>query len=125
MEKQAIQTVEAYIESFPKETMIKLTQIRNLIRECVPCVEEKLSWGAPTYDLDGYLLQFAAYQKHIGFYTTPTVMKHFEAELQAYETNDKNTLKLSITSPLPLDLLKKMILYRVEEKNYHKKKENC
>lgn len=116
MKKQTIQTVEAYIESFPKDTKVLLMQIRGLIRECVPCVEEKMSWGAPTYYLDGYLLQFAAYQKHIGFYTTPAVMKHFEAELQAYETNDKNTLKLSLSSPLPEDLLKKMILFRVEEK---------
>lgn len=107
--------VEAYIEGFPADTAHKLRELRALIMECVPDVEEKLSWGASTYYLDGYLLQFAAYQKHIGFYTTPAVLQHFESELLTYETNKKNTMKLPLFSPLPTELLKRMILYRVKE----------
>lgn len=125
MDKQEIQTVEAYIESFPNDTAHKLRDLRTLIMECVPDVVEKLSWGAPTYYLDGYLLQFAAYQKHIGFYTTPAVIQHFESELLSYETNKKNTMKLPLSSPLPIKLLKRMILFRVEEQQSSKKqKEN-
>lgn len=125
MGKQEIQTVEAYIESFPDDTAQKLRELRALVMECVPDVEEKLSWGAPTYYLDGYLLQFAAYQKHIGFYTTPAVIQHFASELLSYETNKKNTMKLPLSFPLPMKLLKRMILFRVEEHQSSKKqKEN-
>lgn len=115
MAKCEFQNVEEYIVSFDQETAAKLSRLRELIMQCVPDVEEKLAWGAPTYYHNGYLLQFAGNKKHIGFYVTPTVLTSFKEELQGYKTNEKNTLQLPLDQPLPEELLCKIIHCRLKE----------
>ena len=112
-----MKTVDEYINEFESPIKEQLTILRNIIKETIPDVEERLSWGAPTYYYHGYLIQFAGYKKHIGFYTTPTTIKKYKEELKEYKTNNKNTTQFPINKPLPTELIKKMILFRVEENN--------
>lgn len=112
-----MKTVDEYINDFENPIKDQLIILRNIIKETIPDVEEKLSWGAPTYYYHGYLIQFAGYKKHIGFYTTPSTIEKFKEELKGYKTNSKNTTQFPIDKPLPTELIKKMILFRVEENN--------
>ena len=63
-------TVDEYINSFYQQIQINLIKLRKIIKETAPEAQEKISWGVPTYFQDGFLVQFAAYKKHIGFYTS-------------------------------------------------------
>ena len=105
--------IEAYIQGFPSTTQDKLQQLRKLIKEVDPEVEEKLAWGVPTFYDHGYLLQIAAYQKHIGFYTNPEALQHFEKRLAAYKTNQKNTTHLPIDVDIDETLIKDMVRFCV------------
>lgn len=108
-------SVEEYILQFEEPIQEKLRLCRNIILETVPHVQEKISWGVPTYYLNGYLLQFAACQKFLGFYVSPHTIAHFQNELKAYPTNKKNTIHFSYQQALPIKLIKAIIQYRVLE----------
>lgn len=107
--------VDTYIEQFPHEVKLKLLQLRKIIKETVPLAEEKIAWGAPTYYLNGYLIQFAGYKSHIGFYTTPSTLTYFQEELKEFKTNGKNTMQILVHQDIPVDLIRRMIAYRVQE----------
>ncbi|EEF69729.1 hypothetical protein HOLDEFILI_00062 [Holdemania filiformis DSM 12042] len=116
MKTEKRESVEDYLCSFPEKQRDLLNQLRMLIKKTMPQIEEKLSWGAPTYVLEGrYCLQFAGYQKHLGFYTSPATIRQFQTDLKPYKTNEKNTLQLRWDQPLPEDLLIKMIQFRAEK----------
>jgi uncharacterized protein YdhG (YjbR/CyaY superfamily) len=60
------------------------------------------------------LVYFAAFEKHIGFYATPTGHVAFKNELSKYKTG-KGSVQFPLTEPLPLDLVKRIVQFRVKE----------
>jgi len=74
----------------------------------------------PTFFLNGNLVHFAAYSEHIGFYPTPSGIDAFKSELSKYK-NAKGSVQFPIEEPLPIELIKKIVKFRVEE-NINKKK---
>ena len=60
--------IDDYIATFPQNVQHKLRELRSAIREAAPQAEESISYGMPTFKLNGDLVHFAAYNKHIGFY---------------------------------------------------------
>ena len=67
-----------------------------------------------TFKLNGNLVHFAAYKNHIGFYPTPSGIEAFKNELSEYELS-KGTIKFPLNAPLPFDLIKKIVEFRVRE----------
>lgn len=110
-----ISTVDEYVASFSDDIQTRMITIRNIIKKVAPHALEKISWGAPTYYLNGYFVQYAGYKKHIGFYTTPTTIEAFKEELTQYKTNTKNTVQFPHNMPLPGDLIERMVEYRTKE----------
>lgn len=107
--------VSAYIATFPKETAAKLTALRALVQKSAPKAEEKIAYGMPAYKLAGRpLVYFAAFKKHIGFFPTPSAVEYFKKELVGYKTS-KGTIQFPLDKPLPLPLIKKIVLFRVKE----------
>ena len=72
MGKPSIQTIEEYISQFPDEMQLKLNRLRKIINQTAPSADERLAWGVPTYYQRGFLVEFAAFKNHIGFYWSPT-----------------------------------------------------
>lgn len=68
----------------------------------------------PTYVLKGNLVHFAAFKNHIGFYATPSGNEAFMKELAVYKMG-KGSIQFPIDQPMPLDLISKMVKYRVKE----------
>jgi uncharacterized protein YdhG (YjbR/CyaY superfamily) len=117
--ENSINNVDNYIQTFPKETQQLLTQLRTLIKQTVPLVEESISYAMPVYKLNKKpLVYFAAYKKHIGFYATPTGHKEFANELAQYKQG-KGSVQFPIDKALPFDLIKRMLVFKVNE-NYKK-----
>ncbi len=115
MEKKPSYTsIDEYIATFPAEVQKKLTQLRGLIREVVPDAREKISYQMPTFYLNGNLVYFAAFSKHIGFYPAPSGMAEFSSELAKYK-HGKGSVQFPLEEPLPIELIKRIVKYRVEE----------
>ena len=60
--------INEYIHTFPDEVQEILENIRQTIKEAAPDAKERISYGIPTFTLNGNLVHFAGYKKHIGFY---------------------------------------------------------
>jgi uncharacterized protein YdhG (YjbR/CyaY superfamily) len=119
--KQAIPaTIDEYIAAFPPEIQSLLAQVRETIRQAAPDAKEKISYGMPTFYLNGNLVHFAAYKKHIGFYPAPSGIKNYKDALAKYKTS-KGAIQFPLGQPIPFELIREITLYRVRE-NMAKKK---
>ena len=106
--------IDTYISDFPEEVQMLLEQIRAAIRQAAPEAKETINYAIPTYTLNGNLVHFAAFKKHIGFYPGPTGIETFKNELSAYK-GAKGSVQFPLDKPLPLDLVTKIVKYRVKE----------
>jgi uncharacterized protein YdhG (YjbR/CyaY superfamily) len=114
MKKQQAKTIDDYISGFPEEVQDVLNRVRETIRKSAPDAEETISYQIPTFRLNGNLVHFAAFKKHIGFYPTPSGMKHFQQDLSDFETA-KGSVKFPLDKPIPFDLISKITTFRVRE----------
>lgn len=108
-------TIDAYIEEFPPQTQKVLQDIRELIKQSVPDGTETISYAIPTFDLNGkHLVHFAAYTSHVGFYPGASGIQAFLEELKPYKSA-KGSVQFPLDQPLPMDLIRRIIEFRVTE----------
>lgn len=112
--KKAFKTIDEYIATFPKNVQVILEKLKQVIRDSAPEAKEAISYQMPTFKLKGNLVHFAAYKKHIGLYPTPSAIETFKEELSDYETS-KGAIRFPLDKPLPFDLIKRIVKFRVEE----------
>ena len=111
----APKTIDEYIAAFPHDVQDILEKIRMTIRKAAPEAEETISYQMPTFTLRGhYLVYFAAFKKHIGFYPAPIGNAEFEQELSVYGSG-KGTVKFPLDQPMPFDLIRKIVRFRAQE----------
>lgn len=107
--------INDYIDSFPPTTQKLLEQMREAIQKTAPEAVEAISYAMPTFKLNGKnLVHFAGYEKHIGFYATPTGHEAFAEDLSKYKQG-KGSVQFPIDQPLPLDLVARIVKFRVDE----------
>ena len=106
--------IDEYIAGFPKEIQKLLEQIRNTIKQAAPEAEEAIKYAMPTYVLNGNLVHFAAFKNHIGFYPVPSGIEAFKQELSVYK-GAKGSVQFPLDKPMPLDLISKIVKFRVKE----------
>lgn len=109
-----------YIMAQPPEVQAKLSQMRDAILEIAPESTEKISWGMPTFQLNGNLVHFAAQKKHIGFYPGAEGIEAFSSEFGALHFS-KGAVQFPNDQPLPLDLVQRITAYRKEQNLAQKK----
>ena len=107
-------TIDEYIGTFPPEVRKILGQLRETIHEAAPEAGEAIKYRIPTFTLNGNLVHFAAFEHHIGFYPTPSAIEAFKSELSQYKTA-KGSIQFPIDEPIPFDLVKRMVHFRVME----------
>ncbi len=107
------ETIDAYIAGFPEDIQQMLQAIRETVQKAAPEAEETIKYDMPTYVLNGNLVFFAAFKKHIGFYGVPTGNAAFP-ELSAYKEG-KGSVQFPFDQPMPLELIEKIVKYRVKK----------
>jgi uncharacterized protein YdhG (YjbR/CyaY superfamily) len=107
-------TIEEYINSAPPAAREKLETITKLVREVAPQAQAKLSYGMPYFNLNGRLLYYAAFKDHIGLYPLKSGVAAFQKELNEYKTTP-GTIQFPLNKPLPLELIRKIVAFRVQE----------
>lgn len=112
--EKGYRTIDEYVVAFPEPIQKILRKFREAIRESAPEAAEAISYQMPTFKLNGNLVHFAAAKNHIGFYPTPSAIEAFKEELSDYELS-KGTIRFPLNKPVPFDLVKRMVGFRVKE----------
>ena len=105
-------TIDEFIAGYPKETQLLLQELRECIHKEAPEATETISYGIPTFKLNGNLVHFGAYEHHIGFYPASKAMQVFKQEMKQYKTS-KGAVQFPLDQPLPLDLVRRIVKYRM------------
>ena len=113
-DKKTPETIDEYIAAFPKDVQEVLEKIRMTIRKAAPEAQETIKYQMPTFMLEGNLVYFAAFKKHIGFYPPVKGMVEFKDELSVYE-GPKGSLLFPLDKPIPYDLISEIVKFRVLE----------
>ncbi len=109
-----ITTVDAYIAEYNGDIQERMKKLRKLILDCSPDITEKISWGMPTFVLRGNLVHFSAQKRHIGFHPAPSAIEAFTSRLSGYKYS-KGTVQFPNDKPIPYDLVREMVQFRVLE----------
>jgi len=93
-----------------------LKQMRALVRAVAPRVTEKISYGVPTFVLNGtYLVYIAGWKNHVSLYpVTAGVKRELKAAINPYHKG-RGTLQFPLADPLPKALIKRILKARVSE----------
>lgn len=107
--------IDTYIDTFPPEVQDHLRKIRALILEIAPGATEAMAYGMPGYKTrDKPLVYFAGYKNHIGLYALPSGHQAFATELAGYKQG-KGSVQFPLNKPIPYELIKRMVRFRLEE----------
>jgi len=108
-------TIDEYLASFPDDVQGILERMRQTIKKAAPTAVETISYQMPTFKLNGKnLVHFAAFKHHIGFYPIPSSITAFQKELSVYKQG-KGSVQFPLEKPMPYDLVKRIVLFRVNE----------
>lgn len=116
---EKITSIDQYIHGFPEQVQTILSELRSSIRLAAPQAIEKISYQMPTFYLNGNLVHFAAFKRHLGFYPAPSGITAFQQELSNYKTS-KGAIQFPIDKPLPLKLVERIVEFRVKENSQKK-----
>lgn len=112
---QQFNTVDDYIDSFPQGVQYELRKIREVIKQAAPGAKETIAYRMPAYKLNNRpLVYFAGFKDHISFFPAGSNMDEFKEELASYK-RAKGTIRFPLDSPVPYELIAKIVKYRVEE----------
>ena len=99
-------SIDAYLEDVPPETRSRLTRIREIVHKIAPGAVETVSYGVPTFDLEGkHLVHFAGFSRHVGMYPVPVHAEDLPEPLRAY-AHGQGTARFPLDEPLPEDLVR-------------------
>ncbi|HZR19698.1 MAG TPA: DUF1801 domain-containing protein [Verrucomicrobiae bacterium] len=114
MKTAPAKNIDEYIAGFPQDVQETLQKIRGIVRKAAPDAAEAIKYQMPTFVLHGNLVHFAAFQKHIGFYPTPSAIEAFNRDLADYDWA-KGSVQFPLNKSVPFNLIKKMVDFRVRE----------
>lgn len=111
MMKPPAASIDDYLAKLPPNQRQALETLRGQIRAVAPEAEEAISYGLPTFKLQGNLVHFGAAARHCAFYPG-AVMEQFADRLEGFETA-KGTIRFQPDAPLPPDLIADIVAFRI------------
>ena len=110
-------SVDAYLAALPKRERDTLQTLRELIKETVPKVDERISYGTTVmFSLGRDLVGFVAQPKHLSFFTaSPRLAGAMKEDIAKTHRTSGATIHFSPENPLPGALVKKIVRARLRE----------
>ncbi len=108
-------TVDEYILHAPSQSKAYLKAIRSALLDTLEDAEELISYNMPAFKMKKILVYYAANEKHIGFYPTPSGISAFEDQLKGNFKYAKGSVQIPYNNPLPVELIKKIAAFRLKE----------
>jgi len=112
--RETPKSIDEYIAPFPPEVQAVLEQIRSTVRAAVPGAEERISYRMPAFFLNGVLVYFAAFKRHIGLYPPIRGDARLEEAVAPY-AGEKGNLRFPLDQPIPYDLIEQIVRLRVQQ----------
>jgi uncharacterized protein YdhG (YjbR/CyaY superfamily) len=106
--------IDQYIAAFPPEVQAILQRIRATIGNAAPDARETISYQIPAFMLNGTLVYFAAFKKHIGFYPPVSGDARLENAIAPY-AGEKGNLRFPLDQPIPYRLIERIVKHRVKQ----------
>ncbi len=104
-----------YIEKFPADGRAIIQRMHAIIMKAAPKAIVLISYSMPAYQLNGeWLVYFALYKNHIGFYPRASGIAHFKKELASYKSS-KGAVQFPIDKRLPIALISAIVQFREKE----------
>jgi uncharacterized protein YdhG (YjbR/CyaY superfamily) len=107
-------TIDEYISAFSPDVQAILQKIRQVVQSAAPDAQETISYQMPAFKLNGILLYFAAFKKHIGLYPPIKGDAQLEKDVSPY-AGEKGNLKFPLDQPIPFDLIERITELRVKQ----------
>lgn len=107
--------IDEYIASFPPDVQTILQRIRLTIRQAAPDAQECISYNMPAFKLQGTLVYFAAFKKHIGFYPPVRGDAKLAKAISPY-AGEKGSLRFPLDRPVPYPLIARIVKLRAKQK---------
>ncbi|WP_291044851.1 iron chaperone [Dyadobacter sp. 50-39] len=116
MAKTDFKSVDEYQDTFQGEKKQRLAAIRKIIRAAAPAAEEVISYQIPAYKHFGFLIYYSAATHHISlsYPYSEALLAEFKTELSKYKMS-KSAIQFPDKEPLPLDLIRRIVEYRMKE----------
>jgi uncharacterized protein YdhG (YjbR/CyaY superfamily) len=114
MVKEGAANFEEYARGFPLAVRRLLKTMRQTIRSAAPGAEETISYRIPAFKMKKILVWYGAHTGHIGLYPGAAAIAAFKKELSVYK-NAKGSVQFPFGQPLPLDLVSRMVKFRVKQ----------
>lgn len=111
MMKPPAASVDDYLAKLPSDQRAALEVLRGQIHAAAPEAVEAISYGLPTFKLNGNLVHFGAAAKHCAFYPG-AVVESFADRLTGFETA-KGTIRFQPDKPLPPALVADIVRHCV------------
>jgi len=107
-------TIDEYISGFSPDVRAILRKIRRVVQKAAPDAEECISYQIPAFRLNGILVYFAAFKRHIGFYPPIRGDAELERAVSAY-AGPKGNLQFPLDQPIPYHLIGRITKLRAEQ----------
>jgi uncharacterized protein YdhG (YjbR/CyaY superfamily) len=109
--------VDAYLAGLPDAERTTLEDLRLLIKDILPNVQERISYGTSViFAVKRDLVGFVAQEKHLSFFTmSPELATSMREEIKATHRVSGATIHFSPDNPLPRSLVETILRARLEE----------
>ena len=109
-------TIDEYLTGVNADQRVALEKLRKTIRAVAPRVEESISYGIPSFRLNGRpLVFFGAWANHCAFYPgSSATLEKFRNDLKSFQIT-KGTIRFSPDNPIPIAVVKKLVKARIAE----------
>jgi uncharacterized protein YdhG (YjbR/CyaY superfamily) len=103
-----------YAAGLPPKVRRILQSVRSAIKKAAPDAQEVISYKMPAFRQGKILVWFGAHTNHIGIYPHVSAIIAFKRELSSYK-QAKGSVQFSLDEPMPLDLIARIVRFRVGE----------
>jgi len=105
--------MDEYIAGFAPDVQAILERVRQTIKAAAPEAEESISYRIPAFKLNGILVYFAAFKKHIGIYPPVRGDASLMRAIKPY-AGPKGNLQFPFEKPIPYPLIRRIVKARVQ-----------
>jgi len=106
------QTIDDYIATFAPDIQAILRKIRQTVNAAAPQATETISYRMPALKLNGILIYFAAFQRHIGLFPPVRGDASLMRAVKPY-AGAKGNLQFPLDKPIPYALIRRIVKARV------------
>jgi len=112
--KRTQNDIEAYIAQFSPDVREILQKIRSIARSAAPEAEEIISYRMPALRMNGILMYFAAFKKHIGMFPPVSGDRAIEKAIAPF-AGPKGNLQFPLDQPIPYKLIERIVKLRLKQ----------